>query len=42
MIDTLETFGFVPSIALPSSQVTPNTLAAICSATGWLITEESQ
>lgn len=37
IIDTIQTFDLMPSICLPSSQVTPNTLAALCSATGWLI-----
>ena len=35
--DALETLDLLPSLSLPLRQITPNTLAAICSATGWLI-----
>lgn len=42
IIDTIQTFDLMPSICLPASQVTPNTLAAICSATGWLITVDER
>jgi hypothetical protein len=36
--DNLETQNLLPSMYLPPQQVTPNTLAAICSALGWLVT----
>lgn len=35
--DALETINELPSIYIPPQQVTPNTLASVCSATGWLI-----
>jgi hypothetical protein len=39
-LDGAETLDLVPSIEIPVKQVSPNTLAAIYSATGWLITED--
>jgi hypothetical protein len=39
--DNLETQNLLPSMYLPPQQVTPNTLADICSATGWLVTTDS-
>lgn len=35
--DAAETLDLIPSICLPLTQITPNTLSAIYSATGWLI-----
>jgi hypothetical protein len=35
--DGAQTLDLLPSICLPLTQITPNTLSAIYSATGWLI-----
>lgn len=37
-----ETLGLIPSLEIATKQVSPNTLAAIYSATGWLITVDER